>query len=160
MKLYDDCKPDKYITYLDGNNLYYCAMSQYLPQSRFKWLNQKDIDGFDVNSVSQNSLHGDILEADLEYPGKLYGLHNDYPSAPEKLETSLDMLSKYCSDIADHYCTKFGGVNKLFPNLSNKGKYVLHYRNLQLHLSLGMNLIGLHIVLEFKKSDWLKNVLI
>ena len=70
------------------------------------------------------------------------------------------MLSKYCSDIADQYCTKFGGVNKLFLNLSNKGRYVLHYRNLQLHLSLGINLIGLHIVLEFKKSDWLKNVLI
>ena len=48
------------------------------------------------------------------------------------------MLSSYCSNTATKYDTKIGGVNKLVPNLGNKNKYVLHYRNLQLHLSLGM----------------------
>ena len=33
----------KFITYLDANNLYGWAMSQYLPYSGFKWLNQKKI---------------------------------------------------------------------------------------------------------------------
>ena len=28
--------------------------------------------------------------------------------------------------------TKIGSVDKLVPNLSNKSKYVLHYKNLQL----------------------------
>ena len=32
-------KKSKYITYLDANNLYGWAMSQYLPYSEFKWLN-------------------------------------------------------------------------------------------------------------------------
>lgn len=27
--------------------------------------------------------------------------------------------------------TKVGGVNKLIPNLGNKGRHVLHYSNLQ-----------------------------
>ena len=40
------------------------------------------------------------------------------------------MLSKYCSDIANKYGIKTGGVNKLVPNLRNKKKYVIHYRNL------------------------------
>ena len=66
------------------------------------------------------------------------------------------MFSKYCSDIADEYGIKIGGVNKLVPNLTNKSEYVVHYKNLQLHLSLGMKLTKVHRILEFKQSDWLK----
>ena len=36
-----------------------------------------------------------MLEVDLEYPSELHELHNDYPLAPEKLEISQNMLSKY-----------------------------------------------------------------
>ena len=50
----------------------------------------------------------------------------------------------------------FGGVNKLVPNFGNKSKYVLHYRNLQLYLSLGMKLTKVHKILKCKQSDWLK----
>ena len=35
---YDSKKPEKYITYLDMNNLYGYAMSQYLPYANFKWV--------------------------------------------------------------------------------------------------------------------------
>ena len=73
-----------------------------------------------MNSVSENSSVGYILEAELEYPGELHDLHNDYPLAPEKLEITENMLSKYCSNIAHKYGIKICGVNKLFPNLDNK----------------------------------------
>ena len=43
--------------------------------------------------------------------------------------------------IDNEYDIKVGDVKKLIPNLGNKTKYVLHYRNLQLYLSLGMKLI-------------------
>ena len=39
--------------YLDGNNLYGWAMTQYLPYSRFKWLDQRNVDRFDVNLISE-----------------------------------------------------------------------------------------------------------
>ena len=45
---------------------------------------------------------------------------------------------------------------KLIPNLGDKTNYVLHYRNLQLQLSLGMKLIEIPRVLKFKQSDWIK----
>ena len=66
------------------------------------------------------------------------------------------MLSKYCIDIADKYGIKVGGVNKLVPNLGEKGSYILHYRNLQLYLSLRMKLVSVYKILEFEQSDWLK----
>ena len=82
-------------------------------------------------------------------------LHNDYPLAPERLEISQNMLSKYCCNIADKYRIKIGGVKKLGPNLGYKSKYVVHYRNLQLYLSLGMNVTKIHKTKIFKQSDWL-----
>ena len=66
------------------------------------------------------------------------------------------MLSKYCIDIADKYGIKVGGVNKLVPNLGEKVRYILHYRNLQLYLSLRMKLVSVYKILEFEQSDWLK----
>ena len=83
------------------NNLYGWAMSSYLRYGRCKWL--KNVDNFDVNSVSEKSPIGYILEADLEYPDKLHVLHNDYPLAPEKLAITYDMLSDFCKEIADEY---------------------------------------------------------
>ena len=38
---YDKEKPEKYIIYLDMNNLYGCAMSQYLPYANFKWVKNR-----------------------------------------------------------------------------------------------------------------------
>ena len=66
------------------------------------------------------------------------------------------MLSRYCKIIADRYKIKVGDVKKLIPNLGNKTKYVLHYKNLQLYLSLGMRLTKIHRVLKFKQSDWME----
>ena len=44
----------------------------------------------------------------------------------------------------------------MIPNLGNKTRYVVDYRNLQLYLSLGMKLTKIHRVLQFKQSDWMK----
>ena len=48
------------------NNLYGWAKSGYLPYGRFKWL--RNVDGFDINSISENNSIGYTLEVDLEYP--------------------------------------------------------------------------------------------
>ena len=126
MECYDSGKESKYITYLITNNLYGRAMSQYLLYSGFKWLNQKEISDFCLNSISENSSIGYILEVDLEYPSELHELLNDYLLAPEKLEISQNMLSNYCFSIANEYGIKVGGVIKLVPNLGNKTKYFVH----------------------------------
>ena len=100
MKDNDPTKPSKYISCLDMNILYGWAMSGYLLYGGFKWL--KNVDGFDVNSITEKSPIGYILEVHLEYSEKLHLLHNNYPLAPEKLEIPYDM-SDYCKKVADKY---------------------------------------------------------
>ena len=122
-------------------------MSEYLSYERFKWL--KNIDEFNVMSINEKSPIGHFLEVDLEYSDRLHELHNDYPLGPEKLAVSSDMLSKHGKKIADKYEIRVADVKKLTPNLGNKSNYVVHYRNLQLYLSLGMQLTKIHGALEF-----------
>ena len=89
MKNCNPKKPSKFTIYLDKNNLYGWTVSEYLPYERFKWL--KNVDGFDVMSISKESKTGIIFEVDLEYPDELHESHNDYPLAPEKLAVSYEM---------------------------------------------------------------------
>ena len=66
MNDYDPEKPSTFITYLDMNNLYGWAMSEYLPYGEFEWL--ENINEFDINSVNEKSDTGYFLKVDLEYP--------------------------------------------------------------------------------------------
>ena len=86
----------------------------------------KNVNNFDVNSVSENNSIGYILKVDLEHPDELHKLHNDYPVAPEKLAIPYDMLPDYCRKIAGEYGIKPGDVKKSFPNLGDKTNYVVH----------------------------------
>ena len=67
-------------------------------------------------------------------------------------------MLKYCKEIADKYeiNIKVALVKKLILNLGNKTKYVLHYKNIQVYLSLGMKLTKIQREMRFKQSDWMK----
>jgi len=156
MKTYDEKAPSKYyIMYLDANNLYGWAMSQYLPTGNFSWLTEQQIDNIDLAKYNENSNKGLILEVDLEYSENLHDMH-DYPIAAEKINVKEDMLSDYSKTIQKKYNISIGLVKKLIPTLKNEEKYVLHYRNLQLYLDLGLKLNKVHRVLEFDQSPWLQ----
>ena len=156
MKEYDEKALSKYIMYLDADNLYGWAMSQYLPTGGFRWMTEKQIDKIDLAKYKEDSKKGLIVEVDLEYPEGLHNLHNDYALGPEKVKVTNDMLSDYCKNISEKYNISTGLVSKLNPTLEKKEKYVLHYRNLQLYIDLGLKVTKVHRVLEFNQSPWLK----
>ena len=107
-------------------------------------------------NIKSNSSTGYILEVDLEYPQELHDIHNDYALAREKINIPKEWLSDYCLKIANIYNITTGKVKKLVPNLINKNTQVIHYRNLQQRLELGIKLKKIHRIQKFKQKDWMK----
>ena len=95
-----------------------------------------------MNKYTRNSSKGCVLEDSLEYS-----------LAPDKIEIKCEMLSDYQLKIADLYNIPIGNVKKLVPNFFDKEKYVIHYKNVQLYLRLGLKLKKIHRVLEFNQSQ-------
>lgn len=62
-------------------------------------------------SICSEEGKGCILEVDFQYPKKLHDQHNEYPLAPERLRPEGSK------------------VDKLIPNLKDKERYVIHYKN-------------------------------
>ena len=123
---YDKTKPEKHIAYIDMNNLYGGAMSEYLPCGGFKWVKTTNETINRILNKSDNSLHGYFLEVDLEYPENLHDFHKDYPMAPEKIKIKDEMLSPYCLKIKNKHDIKSEDINKLTPNLMSKKNYIVH----------------------------------
>ena len=128
--------PSKYLMYVDENNLYGCVMSDKLPTHGFKWLTGGEIEKIHENRHNLNKISC-ILEVDIEYPENLHDRHNDYPFCPEKVK---------CKN----------GVEKLIPNLRDKTKYVLHYKNLIQCLDMGLKIKHIHRGIKFVESEWMK----
>ena len=135
-KGYNKNIPSKYLMYLDENNLYGCGMSMKPPTHGFKRLTGGEMEKIYENRHNLNKIPC-ILEVDLEYPNNLHDLHNDYPLCPEKVK---------CKN----------GVEKLIPNLRNKKKYVLHYKNLIQCLDVGLKIKHIHRGIKFVESEWMK----
>ena len=135
MKDFDPAEKSSFIVYLDANNLYGWAMSKPLPVGEFEWMGEADLENWE-RFVDEKGI-GCILEVDLEYPVELHDFHNDFPLAPEKMI--------------------LGKVEKLTQNLRDKEKMVLHGKNLQLYLSLGMKLKLIRRGLKFQEKNFMKN---
>ena len=141
---YDPSEEHNHIMYYDANNLYGWEMSQQLPYYGCKW----------VDKPPTEPGKGCILEVELEYPAELHELHNDYPLAPERLKVKIEWLSGDQTNLLED--DNILNTEKLVPNLMDKTKYVLHNRNLQLYLSLGMKLKKIHRILEFNETPWME----
>ena len=51
--------------------------------------------------------------------------------------------------------SKFTECMKLVSNLRKKERYVVHYRNLKLYQSLGMQVTKIHQALKFRQEAWM-----
>ena len=160
MEDFDSSKDSSFILPLDANNLYGHSMVQPLPVGEFNFLTAEQIADFDVEKVADDGDVGYILEVDLSYPSHLHNIHSDYPLAPEAMFIKPEMLSPYSNALLEKLNMKVGKVKKLVPNLFDKEKYVLHYRNLKLYLKYGMVLTNIHRILEFKQTPWMKSYIL
>ena len=136
---YNPDEPKNYVTYLDANNLYGCAMSLPLPNSGFHWKRVMPTEE-QIMKMKWNAKKGWILEVDLEYPEYLHDAHNGYPLAPEKRATEPWKMSEYQLRLMADLGLEPPNTEKLVLTLEDKNNYVVHYKNLQFYLSQGMRL--------------------
>ena len=149
---YDPELPRHDLIYLDANNLYGHAMSQYLPTGGFRVLIDEETQSLELENLSDNGDEGYIYEVDLHYPIELHDKHDDYPLAPQSLEIDSTMYSPTQYSVYPKSPTQ----KKFTPNLMDKSKYVVHYRHLKLYVQLGLVFTKVHRVLAFNQSPWLK----
>lgn len=138
MTNYDATKLSNYLIYLDLNNLYGAAMSEFLPYKSFTWLTEDEINNFRIETCCDFGEVGYILEVDLEYPETLHDLHSDLPFCPEQRAPPIDKSSR------------------LLTTLYNKEKYTIHYKTLKQCLQHGLKMTKIYRILKFKQKPWLK----
>ena len=128
-------------------------MSQPLPTHVFLFLQPDEIEalGVEVVELSDDAEDGYMFEVDLSYPQHLHDVHGDNP-LPESLEIGRDMYSPAQSAVFPQTAPQ----KNLTPNLRDKARYVVHYRNLKLYSELGHVVTRIHRVLAYKQSTWLK----
>jgi len=149
---YDSTKPKNWIMYEDANNLYGWAMMQPLPVRGFQWSSKT---ANEVLATPDNAPEGYIVEVDLDYPEHLHSSHDDYPLAPEAMTIPAAWMSDYQRALMNELGSKFTECTKLVPNLHQKKRYIVHYRNLKLYHSLGMQVTKIHRVLKFQQEAWM-----
>ena len=98
------CDLNKFIMYLDANNLYRNSMSKPLPYKNFKWSDDLTLD--------QNNLPTGIYEVDIEIPKELHDKFVDYPLAPEIKNIPGNMLSDYQKYLNDKLNIKYNSTDK------------------------------------------------
>ena len=149
---------NKFIMYLDANNLYGVSMSKSIPYKNFKWSDNLTLD--------PNNLQTGIYEVDIEIPKNLHDKFVDYPLCPEIKNIPEDMLSeyqKYLNNILDKkYLNDKLNIKynekdkKLILDLLPKKNYKVYYKNLEYYLKLGVKVTKVHRILTFDEKPFLK----
>ena len=125
-------KEDKFIMYLDINNMYGSGMLNPLPCGGFQFLKPEAMKE-KFWEVDADSSIGYFIEADISYPRELHDAHSDLPFLPEHRD------------------------GKLMTTLYDKKKYVLHHDMLKLVLQHGLKLGKIYRVLRFVQEPFLRD---
>ena len=154
---YDQKKKSVFILDLDANNLYGRAMQDCMPYKNFKWMQMDQLNYDFVAGLAADGPMGCIVQCRLVYPMALHDIHADYPLAPVKKSISYSSLSITAKQICDkHNLKKSTNTEKLLATFEDRDNYILHYRNLQLYISLGMVVTRIYAGIIFDQAPVIK----
>ena len=153
------------LLYIDANNFYGWAMSQYLPTGDFKKMNLCCGEAMQYDSALMNEIKEDILntpagnvfgyfiECDLEYPAEIEEKTEDFPLCPYQTKADPECFSEYMNSVKQ---PNYKPTEKLMCDLTNKYNYMMHYRMFKFYTNLGMKVTKIHTIYRFKQSLWLE----
>ncbi|GBB93319.1 hypothetical protein RclHR1_02150006 [Rhizophagus clarus] len=163
---FNPSKPTSWISYVDATNLYGWGMSEYLPIGDYKWeVNRKYLKGrpdaqkkwLDIAlRTKADSRRGLYLGVNSHFPYKTHDYLSNLPLAVENIAVGKDWLSPYNAELVEDIDEgRFAKTEKLIPHLGKRNYYVIHYRELQYYVKLGMIVDEVTGVLSFEQSNWL-----
>ncbi|KAF0562509.1 protein nynrin [Gigaspora margarita] len=131
-KAFNPSKPTTWISYIDANNLYSWAMSQYLPIGNYKW------------------------EINAHFTLKTHDYLSDLPPAVENMAVNKNMLCPYTTELVDKLNGgRFSATKKLAPHLGPRKEYIIHYQELQYYIKLGIIIDEVIEILSFDQTNCL-----
>ncbi|CAG8625073.1 9444_t:CDS:1, partial [Paraglomus occultum] len=165
-KDFDPTQPTTWISYVDANNLYGWAMSQFLPIGDYKWVVSKEylskhpaMQKKYLNMILKtkaDSPRGYFLNIKAHFPKNTHDYLNDLPPAVDNIVVKRDWLSPYNKKLVHELDgDQFSETKKLVPHLGKREDYVIHYQELQYYVKLGMVVDEVTEILSFKQTNWL-----
>ena len=146
------------LLYIDANNLYGWAMSQYLPTSEFEKLDfpeEYELEQIveDLRFIPDNNEYGYFIECDLEYPAEIKEKTENFPLCPYQTKADPNLFSEYMNSVKQ---PNYKPTEKLMCDLTNKYNYMMHYRMFKFYTQIGMKVTKIHTIYRFKQSLWLE----
>ena len=165
-KDFDPTKPTSWISYVDANNLYGWAMSQFLPIGSYKWVASRE---YLRNSPGEqkkllqkilkttpDSPVGYFLNIKAHFPVHNHEYLNDLPPAVDNIAVKKSWLSPKNKILVEKLDgNRFSETKKLVPHLGIRDDYVIHYQELQYYIKLGMVVDEVSEIMSFKQTNWL-----
>ena len=119
---------NKQILYIDANNLYGWAMSQYLPTGDFKKIKLCcEYDSVLMNEIKEDIFntpddneYGFFIECDLEYPVEIKEKTKNFPFCPYQTKADPNLFSGYMNSVNQ---PNYKPTSKLMCDVTNKSKY-------------------------------------
>ena len=147
--------------YIDANNLYGWAMSQYLPTGDFEKIKLCcEYDSVLMNEIKEVILntpdHNEFsyfVECDLEYPAEIKEKTKNFPFCPYQTKADPELFTTYMNSVKQ---PNYKPTEKLLCDLSNKQKCIIHYRMFKFYTKMGMKVTKIHTIYRFKQSLWLE----
>ena len=100
---------NKKILYIDANNLYGWAMSQYLPYDDIKF--DKNVTLEEILNTEDDSQIGYFVEVDLIYPDNIKEKTKNFPYCPMNKYSPQDKFSDYMNEIKPDSYTQCKKIN-------------------------------------------------
>lgn len=158
------------LLYIDQNNLYGAALTEYLPHSNFRLLTDEETRSLfpsaqDILNIDTENDRGYYFEVDLKYPTGIHHKTSDFPLAPETAQVTESMLSPYMKDLYEHIMTArhpnrhthtFKSSYKLLLSQNDKFNYCVHFKILKYYLQQGMELTKIHNCVQFTQKPFLR----
>src|SRR5437016_1424514 len=135
-KVFNPSKPTTWISYVDVNNLYGWAMSQFLPIGNYQWeASQKYLL---KNPIMQkkyfkrilktkaNASRGYFLNIKAHFPLKTHDYLRELPPAVENVAVEKNWLNPYNAKLVKNLDGgHFSVTEKLVPHLGSRRDYVI-----------------------------------